>query len=126
MIKPVTDIKTIERDPLNYIWLKRKRRFYLDAFEGVEGMMYGDGCQSDFTVVFSPDRLQTQYPFYQFQINQTKNLVHPTEDYKNEYFPLTDESVQSKLKPEDLDLIKILLSKFVRNQEDWLISDELS
>lgn len=123
---PQTNIQDIEKNPFSYVWLRRKRRFILDGFDSSDTDIYScePSEQSEYTVVFSPDRLETEYPFYHVHVKNLKNksIVHET--YKHEYFTLMDNKVQESLKPEDLDTIDILLSKFIREPENWLMQSK--
>ena len=120
MIKPVTDQNEILKDISKYLFLKRKRLFYLDGFDDVDGMQYGYGEQSDFTVVFTPDRFETQYPVGDVYVRNIKSDIPPMTDYKYEYFPLTDKKVQSSINDKDIETINTISAKFISVTENWL------
>ncbi len=77
----------IATEPLKYLYLRRKRLFEIN---GDDDERYGEGEQDSFALVYSPDRLETQFPLRQFNIVMPRWAKPSTSDYKNEYFSVAD------------------------------------
>lgn len=101
----------ILKEPLKYLYLRRKRLFEIN---GEEDDRYGEDEQDSFALVYSPDRLETQFPLRQFNIVLPRWVKPSTSDYKNEYFSVKDLE-------EYLDPLKCTRSNqiIVKNYEDF-------
>ena len=109
--------KEILERPFQYLYLKRKRKFKLDNTE----IVYGDGEQTHYTVVFSPNVLETQYPLYDLEIRY-RNLKPISTDYKHEYFSLEDPDTQKHISEDTAKDIVESLNGFLEF-EDWKLED---
>jgi hypothetical protein len=89
--------RKVKESPFDNIYLRRKRRFTM----GETDVIYGDHEQTDFCVVFSPDKLDTQYPLMDItaKLGRQKPISVNT-DYKHEYFPMSNSDVQSCIRQE--------------------------
>lgn len=101
----------ILKEPLKYLYLRRKRLFEIN---GEEDDRYGEDEQDSFALVYSPDRLETQFPLRQFNIVLPRWVKPSTSDYKNEYFSVKDLE-------EHLDPLKVALKDriLVKNYESY-------
>jgi hypothetical protein len=74
-------------DSLSNLYLKRKR---LIEINGEDDEMYGEGEQDSFVLVYSPDRLDTEYPLSQYSIKLSKTISPDTYKDKSEYFSVSE------------------------------------
>lgn len=72
---------------IEHLYLKRKR---LIEINGEDDEMYGEGEQDSFVLVYSPDRLDTEYPLSQYSIKLSKAISPDTYKDKSEYFCVSE------------------------------------
>ena len=93
-IQHIETPSNIATNYMDYLYLRRKRLFEIN---GEDDEKYGEGEQDSFALVYSPDRLETQYPLGQFNINLPRWAKPCTHDYKSEYFSVKE--LESNIDP---------------------------
>lgn len=109
--------KEILANPFQYLYLKRKRKFKLDNTE----IVYGEGEQTHYTVIFSPNVLENQYPIYDFEFRY-RGMKPVSTDYKHEYFSLNDPETQKHITEDIAKSIVESLNGFLEF-EDWKLEE---
>lgn len=103
----------LQQHPLDYLYLRRKRQFTMDDTK----VVYGEGEQTHYTVLFSPNKLEDQYPLYDLEL-RTRSMKPNITEYKNEYFLMSDPDVQKHITDDTAKKIVDLLMIFIEF-EDW-------
>jgi hypothetical protein len=110
-------VEKVTRNPMDYVFLRRKRKFKMDDVD----VTYGADEQSDFTVVFSPDLLEHQYPLIDMHSHTISRKKPSVVDMKSEYFPASDPDVQKHINDEMSSKIVEILKTFLVSG-DWILS----
>jgi hypothetical protein len=111
--------KNAKEQPFDYVYLRRKRKFTM----GETSIVYGEDEQTKFCAVFSPDKLETQYPLTDVSAKITKvKPMSVSTDYKHEYFPMGNSDVQNCIRQETASGILDRLNVFLE-QSDWYMSE---
>lgn len=111
--------KNAKEQPFDYVYLRRKRKFAM----GETSIVYGEDEQTKFCAVFSPDKLETQYPLVDVSAKITRvKPISVSTDYKHEYFPMRYPDVQSCLHKDVAGTIQDRLAVFLESP-DWYASE---
>lgn len=72
---------------IDYLYLRRKRLLEINQEDDEK---YGEGEQDSFALVYSPDRLETEYPLGQYSIKLPRWAEPCTHNAKTEWFAVSD------------------------------------